>query len=166
MGNRRGKLPRKARLRGAIAAANPSASMSPQYQISHSASQVACRTSVTPFPSAPIARAAAMMAPYSICREDDFAALIKGVDAATAWTALRVTECPGWYHVFAAAYPDRGMAVLLMLQQNGRFGPLGNLAALMEGQALSFSGYLFQAGIVLFSGSLYIVAISGIEEGN
>jgi uncharacterized membrane protein YgdD (TMEM256/DUF423 family) len=42
-------------------------------------------------------------------------------------------------------------------------GVLGNLAARMEGQALSFSGYLFQAGIVLFSGSLYIVAISGIR---
>jgi uncharacterized membrane protein YgdD (TMEM256/DUF423 family) len=44
-------------------------------------------------------------------------------------------------------------------------GVLGNLAARtgVEGQALSFSGYLFQAGIVLFSGSLYVIALSGIR---
>jgi uncharacterized membrane protein YgdD (TMEM256/DUF423 family) len=30
-------------------------------------------------------------------------------------------------------------------------------------QAASLSGYLFQAGIVLFSGSLYVLALSGIR---
>jgi uncharacterized membrane protein YgdD (TMEM256/DUF423 family) len=42
-------------------------------------------------------------------------------------------------------------------------GVLGNLAVRMQGQAVSMSGYLFQAGIVLFSGSLYVVAFSGIS---
>lgn len=45
---------------------------------------------------------------------------------------------------------------------------LGLLAVLVaraeESQLLPVAGYLFQAGIVLFSGSLYIVAFSGVRS--
>lgn len=44
---------------------------------------------------------------------------------------------------------------------------LGVIAALVtrfQSQALPIAGYLFQAGIVLFSGSLYIVAFTGVRN--
>jgi uncharacterized membrane protein YgdD (TMEM256/DUF423 family) len=37
------------------------------------------------------------------------------------------------------------------------------LASRFQSQALPVSGYLFQAGILLFSGSLYVVAFTGIR---
>ncbi|MET0388063.1 MAG: DUF423 domain-containing protein [Polyangiales bacterium] len=40
---------------------------------------------------------------------------------------------------------------------------LASLMVRLQGQALPIAGYLFQAGIVLFSGSLYIVAFSGVR---
>lgn len=42
-------------------------------------------------------------------------------------------------------------------------GVLANLAARAQGQTISLSGYLFQAGILLFSGSLYLVGFTGIR---
>lgn len=42
-------------------------------------------------------------------------------------------------------------------------GVLGNFAARSQLQTLSWSGYLFQAGILLFSGSLYVVGFTGIR---
>jgi uncharacterized membrane protein YgdD (TMEM256/DUF423 family) len=42
-------------------------------------------------------------------------------------------------------------------------GVLGNLAARSEVQTLSFAGYLLQLGIVLFSGSLYLVGFTGVR---
>jgi uncharacterized membrane protein YgdD (TMEM256/DUF423 family) len=38
------------------------------------------------------------------------------------------------------------------------------LAARFQSQALPMAGYLFQAGIVLFSGSLYVVSLTGIRQ--
>jgi len=40
---------------------------------------------------------------------------------------------------------------------------LASLAARVQVQALPIAGYLFQAGIVLFSGSLYVVAFTGVR---
>jgi uncharacterized membrane protein YgdD (TMEM256/DUF423 family) len=40
---------------------------------------------------------------------------------------------------------------------------LASLASRMQVQALPIAGYLFQAGIVLFSGSLYVVAFTGVR---
>lgn len=42
-------------------------------------------------------------------------------------------------------------------------GLLAALAPRFQAQALPIAGYLFQAGIVLFSGSLYVVGFSGIR---
>ena len=42
-------------------------------------------------------------------------------------------------------------------------GVLGNLAARSQLQTLSWAGYLLQAGIVLFSGSLYVVGFTGLR---
>jgi uncharacterized membrane protein YgdD (TMEM256/DUF423 family) len=43
-------------------------------------------------------------------------------------------------------------------------GVLASLAGRFQSQALPVAGYLFQAGILLFSGSLYIVAITGVRS--
>ena len=43
-------------------------------------------------------------------------------------------------------------------------GVIAALAMRFQSQALPVAGYLFQAGIVLFSGSLYIVAFTGIRS--
>jgi uncharacterized membrane protein YgdD (TMEM256/DUF423 family) len=43
-------------------------------------------------------------------------------------------------------------------------GLIAVLATRAEDQVLPIAGYLFQAGIVLFSGSLYIVAFSGVRN--
>ena len=40
-------------------------------------------------------------------------------------------------------------------------GLVALLSARFQSQAVPFAGYLFQAGIVLFSGSLYVVAFTG-----
>ena len=42
-------------------------------------------------------------------------------------------------------------------------GLLAALGARFQAQALPMAGYLFQTGIILFSGSLYIVAFTGIR---
>jgi uncharacterized membrane protein YgdD (TMEM256/DUF423 family) len=42
-------------------------------------------------------------------------------------------------------------------------GVIAALASRFQSQALPIAGYLFQAGIVLFSGSLYIITLTGIR---
>jgi uncharacterized membrane protein YgdD (TMEM256/DUF423 family) len=43
-------------------------------------------------------------------------------------------------------------------------GLIAALASRFQSQALPIAGYLFQAGIVLFSGSLYVVSLTGIRQ--
>lgn len=42
-------------------------------------------------------------------------------------------------------------------------GVIAALASRFQSQALPIAGYLFQAGIVLFSGSLYVITLTGIR---
>jgi uncharacterized membrane protein YgdD (TMEM256/DUF423 family) len=42
-------------------------------------------------------------------------------------------------------------------------GVIAALASRFQSQALPIAGYLFQVGIVLFSGSLYVITLTGIR---
>ena len=42
-------------------------------------------------------------------------------------------------------------------------GVLGNLAARAQGQTVTLAGILLQVGILLFSGSLYLVGFTGVR---